>query len=212
MSSYEKIADLPLTVESYELEGLELNVGAFDRLTTLIKINGGGEQGVGEDVVYDGLDHIALRDAGPVLDLAGSYTFDEFSKKLDELPLFPEPPEREVSENYRRWAFESAALDLALRQAGKPLHEVLEREPKPVNFVCSMRLAPFDREQGQTEPSSIEPLKARLEHYPDLRFKLDPTNDWTDELIGAAGRDRRGRLARPQGPVQGHPGRRRHRP
>jgi hypothetical protein len=183
MSSYDKIKDLPLTVESYELEGRELSLGAFDRLTTLIKINGSGEQGIGEDVVYDGLDHIALRDAGPVLDLSGDWTIDTFSKHLDGLPLFPTPPERAVSENYRRWAFESAALDLALRQAGKPLHEVLGRDPKPVNFVCSMRLAPFDPEKGNTEPSSIDPLMARLEHYPDLRFKLDPVTDWDDELI-----------------------------
>ena len=34
---------------------------------------------------------------------------------------------REVSRLYRTWAYESAALDLALRQAGKPLHEVLGR-------------------------------------------------------------------------------------
>jgi L-alanine-DL-glutamate epimerase-like enolase superfamily enzyme len=184
VSSYEKIADLPLVVEGYELEGHELSLGSFERLTTTIKINGGGEQGVGEDVVYDGLDHVALQDAGPVLDLAGEHTIDSFSKKLAELPLFPEPPEREVSVNYRRWAFESAALDLALRQAGKPLWEVLGREPKPVNFVCSMGLAPFNPDpDAEPVPSSIEPLKARLEHYPDLRFKLDPTNDWTDELI-----------------------------
>jgi hypothetical protein len=184
VASYDKIKDLPLKIDSYELEGRSLQFGEqFERLTTIIHLHGGGEEGVGEDVVYDALDHIALRDAGPVLDLAGTYSFDEFSRKLDELPLFPEPPEREVSVNYRRWAFESAALDLALRQAGKPLHQVLGREPKPVTFVCSMRLAPFDPEGGNTEPSSIRPLKARLEQYPRLRFKLDPTNDWTDELI-----------------------------
>jgi hypothetical protein len=42
-----------------------------------------------------------------------------------------------------------------------------------------MRLAPL----GGEEPSSIEPLRKRLDLYPTLRFKLDPTNDWTDELI-----------------------------
>ena len=53
----------------------------------------------------------------------------------------PAPPVRgEVSELYRRWAFESAALDLALAQAGRSLADVLEREPRPVNFVVSMRL------------------------------------------------------------------------
>jgi hypothetical protein len=38
---------------------------------------------------------------------------------------------------------------------------------------------------GSEERSSIEPLLARLAVYPTLRFKLDPTNDWDDELIAA---------------------------
>ncbi|HKT82398.1 MAG TPA: hypothetical protein VJQ84_01030, partial [Solirubrobacterales bacterium] len=36
---------------------------------------------------------------------------------------------------------------------------------------------------GSEQASSIAPLRRKLERYPDLRFKLDPTNDWTDELI-----------------------------
>jgi hypothetical protein len=179
VASFDKIADLPLEIESYELEGLEFETPGFTRLSTVIHLKGGGQEGIGEDVVYDALDHVALQDAGPVLDLAGEHTIASFSDLLEGLPLFPAPPEREVSENYRRWAFESAALDLALRQAGKPLHEVLGREPKPVNFVVSMRLSP----PGSEEPSSIEPVRKRLEIYPTLRFKLDPTNDWTDDLI-----------------------------
>ena len=47
-----------------------------------------------------------------------------FSERLGELDLFPEAPRAEVYRNYRRWAFESAALDLALRQAGRSLAEV----------------------------------------------------------------------------------------
>ncbi|MDP9227439.1 MAG: hypothetical protein M3M99_00085 [Actinomycetota bacterium] len=178
-SSYDKIAELPLTVDSYELEGMEFEAPDFTRKTTLVKLRGGGEEGVGEDVVYDALDHVALQDAGPVHDLTGEHTISGFSELLEGLDLFPTPPEREVSDNYRRWAFESAALDLALRQAGTSLHERLGREPRPVEFVVSMRLAPLEGE----EPSSIEPVRRRLEVYPTLRFKLDPTNDWSDELI-----------------------------
>ena len=66
MGTYERIADLPLEIESYELEGLELAVSSdFTRLTTLIKLEGGGEVGIGEDVTYEPLDHIALRTPGP---------------------------------------------------------------------------------------------------------------------------------------------------
>ena len=52
-----------------------------------------------------------------------------FCEHLAELSLFPEPPQREVSARYRTWAYESAALDLALRQAGTTLHAALGREP-----------------------------------------------------------------------------------
>jgi hypothetical protein len=182
-SSYERIADLPLTIDSYELEGLEHEGPGFTRLTTVIHLKGSGEEGVGEDVVYDALDHVAQQDRGAVLELAGEHTIDSFSKLIEKLELFPTPPEREVSVNYRRWAFESAALDLALRQAGKPLHQVLERQPRPVTFVVSMRLAPLPEEGEEPEPSTIEPLTERLDAHPGLRFKLDPTNDWGDELI-----------------------------
>ena len=183
MNSYEQIAGLPLRIDSYELEGLEHEGPGFTRLMTVIHLGGGGEEGVGEDVVYDALDHVALQDAGPVLDMAGEHTIDSFSKLLDGLELFPSPPEREVSVNYRRWAFESAGLDLALRQAGTSLYEHLGREPRPVNFVVSMRLAPLPAEGEEPERSTIEPVRQRLEIYPTLRFKLDPTNDWDDELI-----------------------------
>jgi hypothetical protein len=47
--------------------------------------------------------------------LAGEWTIGSFASHLDTLDLFPSPPVREPSIDYRRWAFESAALDLALR-------------------------------------------------------------------------------------------------
>jgi hypothetical protein len=145
MSSYDRIAELPLEIESLELEGLELRFSEeFTRLTTPVKLRGPGRSapatGIGEDVVYDGLDHVALQTEGASLDLAGSYTLDSFSRHLEEVELWPSPPVRDVSALYRRWAFESAALDLALQQAGRSLADVLERGPRPVRFVVSMRL------------------------------------------------------------------------
>lgn len=180
MASFDAIADLPLEIDSCEFEGREVVVGEFERLTTIVKLRGGGQEGVGEDVTYDAVDHIAQQDAGAPEGLGGADTFAGFSERLDSIDLFPAaPPQREPSVDYRRWAFESAALDLALRQAGTNLAAALGREPRPVNFVNSMRLGGF----GPDEPSSIDPLRARLAVYPTLRFKLDPTNDWSDELI-----------------------------
>jgi L-alanine-DL-glutamate epimerase-like enolase superfamily enzyme len=177
MTTFDKLAGLPLEVDDYELEGLELQLPAFERLTTVIRLRGGGEEGLGEDVTYDAVDHVALQDAGPSLDLTGHAKLGEFCDFMAGVDTFPAEPQRDVSRRYRRWAFEAAALDLALRQAGLGLAEALGREPRPVSFVCSMRLGTEDR------PSSIDQLRRKLDPYPDLRFKLDPTNDWTDELI-----------------------------
>ncbi|MGH2946492.1 MAG: MFS transporter [Solirubrobacteraceae bacterium] len=75
---------------------------------------------------------------------------------------------------FRRWALESAALDLALRQAGRSLASLLARSPRPVTFVNSLRLP---------DPPTSEPIRERLERFPELRFKLEPTAAWSDELI-----------------------------
>src|SRR3954452_3500511 len=149
VATFDQLADLRNEVESYELEGLEREVSSdFTRLSTVIHLHGMGEEGVGEDVVYDALDHIALQETGPVHDLTGPRTLGEFCELIHQLDLFPAPPVREVSPLYRRWAFESAALDLALRQAGTSLHKRLAMEPEPVPFVVSLRLG---------DPPSIEP-------------------------------------------------------
>jgi L-alanine-DL-glutamate epimerase-like enolase superfamily enzyme len=175
MSTYELIGDLPLTIEAYDLEGLMQNVSSdFERKSTIVHLRGQGEEGLGEDVVYEAVDHeIAQRD-GPSLPLAGDWTMRSFSEHLATLELFPETPQRDVSQLYRVWAYESAALDLALRQAGQPLHAVLGREPRPLTFVVSLRLG---------EPPSLEPVSSRLARYPTLRFKLDPTTSWDDDLV-----------------------------
>ena len=182
------------------------------RATTLIQLRGpGGETGRrrGRGLRRDRPREPPGRRPEPI-DLAGSYTLDSFSKRLEETALFPAPPVRgEVSELYRRWAFESAALDLALAQAGRSLADVLEREPRPLNFVVSMRLGSL---ASRRSPRSRTASLRLLERYPGTKLKLDPTNNWTQELVDAARGHRRGRLARPQGPVQGHAGGRGDRP
>ena len=176
MSLYEPIAALPLHIEGYSLERLARTVSSgFERVSTVIALEGGGATGLGEDVTYEAEAHEAQIAAGPVLELAGVTTFHEFSQQLEQLDLFPGfTPAQDAYRRYRRWGFESAALDLALRQASTSLHDLLGRTVDPVTFVVSSRMG---------DPPTLAPVTRRLQRYPNIRFKLDATPDWSDELI-----------------------------
>jgi L-alanine-DL-glutamate epimerase-like enolase superfamily enzyme len=171
VSLYERIAGIPVRIESYELERRELETPGFTRVTTVVRLRGDGEEGLGEDVTYDAAAH----DAHPRLPLEGRWeSLDALSGMLAAQTLFDPEPEQHAYLDYRRWAYESAALDLALRQAGRPFAGVLGREPRPLGFVISTRLPEHD-------PAG--PVRAWREHYPSLRFKLDPTSDWDEALV-----------------------------
>jgi L-alanine-DL-glutamate epimerase-like enolase superfamily enzyme len=175
VSTWELLAELPLEIEDYSLRPLRAEVSSdFERKSTVIELRGARAEGIGEDVTYDAVDQEILQAAGASLPLAGRFTLASFSEHLAGLELFPETPQREVSARYRTWAYESAALDLALRQAGTTLHAALAREPAPVRFVVSLRLG---------EPPTVAPVSSLLELYPGLRFKLDPTSSWDEALI-----------------------------
>jgi len=173
---YGLIAGLPLRIDGYQLERKELDVSSgFLRVTTTVVLRGGGHEGRGEDVTYAAEDH----DPYPLaLPLEGDWILDEFSERLGGLDLFPDrPPQLEFFRYYRRWAFESAALDLALRQRGQSLGAALGRDYQPLRFAVSTRL-------------DISPW---LAVDPALEFKLDPTPEWdaqTMARIAATGRVR----------------------
>jgi L-alanine-DL-glutamate epimerase-like enolase superfamily enzyme len=173
---YETLAQLPIRIEGYMLDPHVLTVvGGMERHTTVVQLLGKGMVGEGEDVTYEAADQKNFQEVGASIDFTNVKNLGEFCDMVGALDLFPKAkPAQEASRRYRRWAFESAALDLALRQAGKSLAEVLNRQPKPVHFIVSQRLG---------KPSTIDLLQARLDQYPDLRFKLDYATDWTDELI-----------------------------
>ncbi len=175
-ATYDRLADLPLVVDGYDLEPLSRPGAQWTRHTTVFRLRGGGHDGVGEDVTYDADDQLRLQAAGPVLPLAGEWTLDGFSRHLDTLDLFGgTEPAMPAYREYRRWALESAAADLALSQAQTSLHERLGREARPLTFGVSLRLA--GSAQGVTD---------RLEAYgSSVRFKLDYEAEWTPELIAA---------------------------
>lgn len=189
---WSQLAEIPLEIERVELEALGVRLSPeFERRTTVVHLHGDGEEGVGEDVIYDPelhvLDPIRSRDQSTGGDggrpdaaahrhpLIGSFTLASFSERLSELDLFGGRPLGQAAyTRYRTWAYESAALDLALRQAGMTLHQALGIEPQPLRFVVSLRLG---------EPPSLQPLKRRLAIAPQMRFKLDPTPSWDEALI-----------------------------
>ena len=153
MPLYDAVKDLSVTVERVELERHALPLKHFTRRTTVVHLHGTGDEGVGEDVSYDG--DIQLAFTGDALpDLTGEHTLDSFSALVADQP------------GYRPWGLESAALDLALRQAGRSLADALGREPQPVRFVVSQRA-----------------VRELLDLYPALRFKLDASDSWTDDVV-----------------------------
>ncbi|APX95720.1 enolase-like domain-containing protein [Natronorubrum daqingense] len=173
---YDDVSGLSVDIDGYDLHRHERATSSgFDRVTTTVALHGGDETGTGEDVTYDNEDHNALQNAPEEFSLNGQYTLEEFSTQLSTQELFPgTEPDQSIFRNYRRWAFESAALDLALKQAETTLAERLGREYRPVRFVVSTRL---------DEPPTGDRILEWLEQDPTLEFKLDPTSEWTDGTV-----------------------------
>jgi L-alanine-DL-glutamate epimerase-like enolase superfamily enzyme len=172
-SLWTHIADLPLVIESHALERLEAGPPT-DRVTYLVRLHGRGLDGLGEDVGGDMLDEDGtFLAAAPSLPLTGDWTLATFCAHLATLDLWPEPPEWDMARRLRNWAFESAALDLALLQAGIGLAEALGRSARPVRFVNSL---------GLGDPPELAAVGRRIERYPDLRFKVDAHASWSPSL------------------------------
>jgi len=150
---FDRVRELALTIDRVELEPHALPLKHMTRRTTVVHLRGAGQEGVGEDVSYDGELQLAFTDDA-LPSLTGTHTLETFSGLVADQP------------GYRPWGLESAALDLALRQAGISLAEAVGREPKPVRFVVSQ--------------SAVREWR---ELYPELRFKLDASDKWTDEVV-----------------------------
>jgi hypothetical protein len=176
MALYDRVADLPLHIEEHSLSRHERDTSSgFTRATTVVSLFSDDAVGRGEDVTYDTAEHDALHDADPDWNLAGEHTLESFSTAIEDIDLFVgRDPDRADFRHYRRWALESAALDLALRQGGTNLGNALDRRYDPVRFVISTRLG---------DPPTVERVGQWLDSNPDSEFKLDPTPGWDAELI-----------------------------
>jgi hypothetical protein len=174
MALWDRLCDLGLVVEGFRAERRSIEVSTeFTRVTTTVVFSGSGVEGRGEDVTYTAEEH----DWFPEVEPAGETSFGAFSTALDDVTLFRSEPQMAASKQYRRWALESAALDLALRQGELNLGAAVERDYRPVRFVVSTRGDAF----------------AWLAAAPELELKLDPENDWERsfmERLAATGRVR----------------------
>ena len=175
MPLWEELRGLELNIEEVDTERRSVDVSTeFTRVTTTVVLGGEGEQGRGEDVTYTAEDHEWFPDLAP----PGRTTLGELSKRLDGLRLFEAEPKMGASAQYRRWAFESAALDLALRQNDLSLGAAVRREYRPVRFVVSTR--------GDA--------LAWLQHNPGLELKLDPESEWDRPFMERLAATRRVRV------------------
>ncbi len=173
------VKDLPITIESFSFETLRPSgptaIGpnpTEDFSTTQLRLRGGGEEGIGEQVgMPEAQESLRALD----LSLTGEWaTLAEFLAHLDTIEMWAQPPEFELARNWRRWTFESAGLDLALRQAGTSLPEVLGRTPQPITFVTSF---------GLGDPPDIDKVAKRRTLHPTVGFKLDVAPSWTQEIM-----------------------------
>jgi hypothetical protein len=165
MSLWDSVAGLTVRVDGYALQRLESQTpSGWTRVTTTVVLEGDGVTGKGEDVTYTADDHDHVPDG---LMLAGTWSLEDLSRHLDELELWSGDDDNQMAQDFRRWAFESAQLDLALRQNELGLGEALGREERPARFVVSTRSSP---EQW-------------LDVAPGLEFKLDAETDWDRPLL-----------------------------
>jgi hypothetical protein len=154
MPLWDSLAGLSVRIDDLSVQRRELPRDKWTRVTTTVVLHGDGARGEGEDVTYEAEAHDDF--AADVM-LAGTWSLDDLSRRLQKLQL----------SDYRRWSFESAALDLGLRQRGASLGELIGRRYRPVRFVVSTR-------------TDIKPY---LELNPALEFKLDAGGDWDRPLM-----------------------------
>ena len=167
----------------------------FTRKTTVVHLRPEpyfrhiGPEGLGEDVTYD-----ARRARAAPLAVARP------ARRLDARVVLGAPRRARPLPGRRAGAARLPRLPpLGVRVgrarpgaaagAASRLGEALGREYRDVTFVSSTRATALDD---------------WLALYPDLRFKLDPTPEWTDERARDARGPRQRRRRRPEGPVQGH--------
>src|SRR3712207_8745540 len=92
--TWTRLRELPLTVEAvtYERQSATFAYG-FERVTTLVRLDGGAHEGLGEDVSPYESEDPTLHVLAPELGLAGAWTLEAFCDHLAATDQWPVPPE-----------------------------------------------------------------------------------------------------------------------
>ena len=169
----------------------------FERKSTIFVLQGGGEEGRGEDVTYEPEAHDAQQQAGPVLELAGEWTFDSFSEHLATLDLVPRLHARSSTSTAATGAGASSRRRWTSRCA----------RPAPRCTSCSAARRSRSRSwspRGWASRRRSRPSRAAWPVYPDAALQARRDAGLARGADRRAAGDRRGRLDRLQGRLQGH--------
>ena len=158
MATYDSLRTLPLHIDGYYLEPLEREVArGFTLRRTVIVLHGRGEEGRGEEVDYDPAQQTRFQEQGGEMPLAGEHTLESFSLL------------QSGQTEYRRWGARVGRARPGA-QASRGSRSARRSGGRRSRFASSSRPA-----------SPASPRWLAL--YPELRFKLDPGTDWTDEIV-----------------------------
>ena len=177
VSLYDAVKDLPLAIEGYDLDVARARRARADftrKTTTITTRRGAARRGSARTSPTKRPSTTPSSSAARSSRSPATWTLDSFSAAPREhaavrararAPRVPRLPPLGLRE---RRARPRAA------PGGQSLGEAVGRELRPLTFVVSMRSASRRR---------LDRLRGWLELYPSLRFKLDATSDWTDELV-----------------------------
>ena len=157
LATFDAVADLPLEVESFALERLEQAVSprvhaSHHRRAPARRRRGGRRRGrhVRAPEDHPGRGRAPARRGRTCSTRSRSWSVGSSCSRTSR--------RCGAYYDYRRWAFESAALDLALRQAGRSLADAVERKAGPVGSSC--RWASAIRRAWARVRGWLEPIQA----------------------------------------------------
>ena len=206
MATFDALADLPLEVDGYELEGLEFKTGEFERLTTVIHLQG-------------------ARRGGPRRGrrLRTARTHRPPRRRSQPRPHRPRHPRRVLRVHGRRRHLPAGARARGLaplpplrvrggraRPRPAPGRDRHRRGARPRAAAGQVRLLDAALAGRRAALDDRDPA-AQARPLPDPALQARPDQRLGRRADRRAGRDRRRRLARPQGLLQRHTGRRRDR-